>query len=226
MFFDKIMEVIRLNESQLKQIIQNTVRDILRESIDEMASGKTTRRKMDWDMIDSLDTIDKRTFKYYLTDLFDAFRTGSPYRAFKQFVMFWGDNGTALHSKDGRRLLDMVSNSSSGIGNLVRRAIKADNDISELIKSTGSIQQIYDDVSYRLDDVNKLMNEFMQSEELRDIARRLERFGDTEVLMGSPDGKRKGLYRIAFHAGQGIHDVNSRMRKLGKLIQRSEKNKW
>jgi hypothetical protein len=200
--------VIRLTESQLYNVINESVKKILRE--------------FDETLLDGIDSIDARSINMYIKEMIplgNKVSVKSPYKPIRQLVLYFSPEGASKHG--GRLTKDIVNNILKNVE--VKKAVdnltKCDKNIIEYIygskKLTGKplMQRIVWELDGIIEALMKLNEEYKKTNSTN-------WFGHTEAIRGSEDGRRVGLGDIMFKAVMGATKIKSLISKMQNLLDK------
>ena len=224
-------KIIRLTESDLHRIIENSVRRVISEG--------RLNEKIDDDLLDGVEYIDNATVRSIIEKMIPASNrsmNGAEYQPIRQLVMYFNPkNGIAKHGSSTDKQVAAYILGGSFLGKKNKLAIK--NDYIELCKEDQAlIKTIYGTV--RKETRRGVVNTKLQGTDLieqvgwhiQSILKIVQRiigklkedkienyFGHIDGIKGYESGKIKGLSQIVFDAGVSVSKIQDVMNKLDEL---------
>lgn len=201
--------IIRLTESDLHNVIMESVSSILNEVFDI-------------NLLNDVDSIDVRSINKYIKEMIPlGNRVGksSPYKPIRQLVLYFSEEGARKHG--GRLTKDIVNNmlKNDAIRNAVVELTRADKNIMSYIygdnKLTG--KPLMQRIIWEMDEILKILMKLNQEYEKSGSQ---NWFGHTEAIKGSDDKKRIGLGEILYNALMGVTKIKELMSKMQKLVDK------
>lgn len=224
-------KLIRLTESDLHRIIENSVRRVISEG--------RLNEKIDDSLLDGVEYIDNATVRSIIEKMIPASNRsmrGAEYQPIRQLVMYFNPkNGIARHGSLTDKQVATYILGGSFLGKNNQFAIK--NDYIDLCKEDQAlINTIYGTV--RKETRRGVVNTKLQGAELirqvgwhiqsiLEIVQRIIKklqdgevnntFGHIDGIKGYESGKIKGLHQIVIDAGISVSKIQDVMDKLQEL---------
>lgn len=224
-------KLIRLTESDLHRIIENSVRRVISEG--------RLNEKIDDNLLDGVEYIDDKSVRSIIEKMIPASNRsmkGAEYQPIRQLVMYFNPkNGIARHGSLTDKQVATYILGGSFLGKNNKFAIK--NDYIELCKED---QALFDTIygTVRKETRRGVVNTKLQGAELirqvgwhiqsilgivQRIIRKLKdgevnnTFGHIDGIKGYESGKIKGLHQIVIDAGISVSKIQDVMDKLEEL---------
>lgn len=224
-------KLIRLTESDLHRIIENSVRRVISEG--------RLNEKIDDSLLDGVEYIDNATVRSIIEKMIPASNRsmkGAEYQPIRQLVMYFNPkNGIARHGSLTDKQVATYILGGSFLGKNNKFAIK--NDYIDLCKEDQAlIKTIYGTV--RKETRRGVVNTKLQGAELiRQVGWHIQSilgivqriigklkagevnntFGHIDGIKGYESGKIKGLHQIVIDAGISVSKIQDVMDKLEEL---------